>query len=140
MTEIPLIQVMFGPSDSALDDEQRLQFSQQVLPELRRLDEVEQADRAENLEAETGMKGFETLVGFLTAEVTLPHMKEFAGWLGDRFSDQPMKVKVKVGDQEVEIEARSSQELAEVEAVANRLLASMSINTSTDGSTKGTRA
>lgn len=140
MTEIPLIQVTFGPSDAALDDEQRLQFSQRVLPELRGLDEVEQADRAENGSTETGMKGFDTLVGFLNADVTLPNLKAFAGWMGDRFSDQPMKVKVKVGEQEVEIEARSSQELAEVEAVANRLLASMSINTSTDGSAKGTRA
>ena len=136
MTENPLIQVMFGPSDASLDDEQRLQFSQQMLPELRRLDEVERADRAENFSTETGMKGFETLVGFLTAEVTLPNMKEFAGWLGDRFSDQPMKVKVKVGDQKVEIEARSSKELAEVEIIANRLLASMN----SDGSGKGTRA
>ena len=136
MTENPLILVMFGPSNVALDDEQRLQFSQQVLPELRRLDEVERADRSENLSVETGMKGFEKLVGFLIAEVTLPNMTEFAGWLSDRFSDQPMKVKVKVGDQEVEIEARSSKELAEVEIIANRLLSSMN----TDGSAKGTRA
>jgi len=128
MTETPLIQITFGPADPELDDDQRLQFSKRLLPEVQDLDEVQRADRAENLNTEAGMKGFETLVGFLTADVTLSNLNEFAGWMGDRFSDQPMKVKVKVGAQEAELEARSAKELAEVEATANRLLAVMMAN------------
>ena len=45
--------------------------------------------------------------------------------MGDRFSDQPMKVKVRVGEQEVELEARSRKELTELEQVATTLLAAM---------------
>ncbi|MEB3355347.1 MAG: hypothetical protein VKK04_01275 [Synechococcales bacterium] len=125
MTDQPLIQITFGLDDPDLDDDQRLQFSKRVLDELRDLDEVERADRAEVLIPEEGVKGFETLLGFLTAEVTLPNLKDFAGWMGDRFSDQPMKLKVKVGEQEVELEAKSQKELAQVEQVAQKLLKTM---------------
>jgi len=125
MTEDLRVQITFGLSDPDLEDEERLRFSKQVLPELRDLDEVERADRTEVMSPESGMKGFETLVGFLTADVTVPMLKDFAGWMGDRFSDQPMKVKVKVGEQEVELEARSRKELEAVEQTAQGLLATM---------------
>lgn len=125
MSDQPLIQITFGLSDPELEESDRLQFSKRVLPELRDLDEVERADRAEVLSSEAGMKGFETLMGFLTAEVTLPNLTGFLGWMGDRFSDQPMKLKVKVGEQEVELEASSRQELAAIEQTAQNLLATM---------------
>ena len=125
MTDYPLIQLTFGLSDPDLDDDERLKFSKRVLPELRDLDEVERADRTEVVSSDAGEKGFTTLVGFLTAEVTLSNLKEFAGWMGDRFSDQPMKVTVKVGEQEVSLEARSQKELAQVEQTAHTLLAAL---------------
>jgi len=84
MTEDLRVQITFGLSDPDLEDEERLRFSKQVLPELRDLDEVERADRTEVMSPESGMKGFETLVGFLTADVTVPMLKDFAGWMGDR--------------------------------------------------------
>ena len=125
MTEYQVVQITFGLSDPDLEDDERLRFSKQVLPELRDLDEVERADRTEVMSPESGMKGFETLAGFLTADVTVPMLKDFAGWMGDRFSDQPMTVKVKVGEQEVELEARSRKELEAVEQTAQGLLATM---------------
>jgi len=126
MTEQPSIEITFGSSDPELEDDERLRFSKRILSELRDLDEVERAERTENESSESGEKGFATLVGFLTADVTLSNLKEFTGWMGDRFSDQPMKVKVKVGEQEVELEARSKAELAQIEDVANSLLTKMS--------------
>jgi len=125
MTEQTTIQITFGLSNLDLDDDERLQFSKRMLPELRALDEVERAERTERISSESGEKGFATLLGFLTADITLPNLKEFVGWMSDRFSDQSMKVKVKVGDQEVELEARSQAELAQVEDVATSLLAKM---------------
>jgi hypothetical protein len=125
MTEQPSIKITFGLSNPNIEDDERLQFSKRVLSELRNLDEVKRADRTEKESSESGEKGFTTLVGFLTAEVTLSNLKKFTGWMGDRFSDQPMRVKVKVGDQEVELEARSKTELAQVEQVASSLLAKM---------------
>lgn len=129
----PLIQITFGLSNPDLDDDERQQFSKRVLPELRDLDEVERADRATVLIPEEGVKGFETLLGFLTAEVTLPNLKDFAGWMSDRFADQPMTVKVKVGEQEVELVANSRQELAQVEQTAQNLLAAMQDKGTKDG-------
>ena len=78
MTEPPLVQITFGLNDPELEESERRQFSQRVLSELRDLAEVDRADRTEVATPEAGMKGFATLVGFLTAEVTLPHLKEFA--------------------------------------------------------------
>ena len=129
----PLIQLTFGLSNLDIDDDKRLQFSKHVLPELRDLDEVERADRAEASSSDAGEKGFSTLVGFLTADVTLPNLNAFTDWMGDRFSDQPMKVTVKVGEQEVELEARSKTELAQIEQVANSLLAKMKGDGVADG-------
>ena len=133
MTDQPLIQLTFGLSNLDIDDDERLKFSKRVLPELRDLDEVERADRTEASSSDTGEKGFSTLVGFLTADVTLPNLNAFTSWMGDRFSDQPMKVKVKVGEQEVELEARSKTELAQIEHVANSLLAKMKGSGVVDG-------
>jgi len=63
MTEDLRVQITFGLSDPDLEDDERLRFSKQVLPELRDLDEVERADRTEVMSPESGMKGFETLAG-----------------------------------------------------------------------------
>ncbi|MEM9451306.1 MAG: hypothetical protein AAGA75_22600 [Cyanobacteria bacterium P01_E01_bin.6] len=125
MTEQSLIQITFGLSNPELEDDDRLRFSKRILPELRDLDEVERAERVEAFSSETGEKGFVTLIGFLTADVTLSNLKEFADWMGDRFSDQPMKVTVTVGDQAVELEARSRAEIAQIEQTAHNLLAAM---------------
>lgn len=132
MTKQPAIQITFGLSNPELDENERLQFSKRVLPELRNLDEVERAERTERMSSGAGEKGFATILGFLTADITLPNLKEFLGWLSDRFSDQSMRIKVKVGEQEVELEARSQAELAQVEEVAASLLAKMNLGNSSD--------
>jgi hypothetical protein len=125
MTEQPTIQITFGPSDPELEEDERLQFQQRVLRELRDLDEVDRVERTERESTETGEKGFATLVGFLTADVTLSNLKEFKDWFSDRFADQPMKVRVKVGEQEVELEASSQAELEQLESIAGSLLEKM---------------
>jgi hypothetical protein len=90
------------------------------------LDEVEKADRAEDLNPEAGSKSvFATLIGVLTAEVSMKNVKSFLGFLGDRLADKPMKISVKVGDKEVNISAKSRKELLESERIAKDLLAAM---------------
>lgn len=118
-----MIQITFGLSNA--DEGDRLRFSKQVLPELRDLEEVQRADRTEVMAAEDGTKGFETLLGFLTAEVTRESLTEFFKWMGDRFADKTLKVAVKVGEKEIELEATSRKELDDLEQRATRLLAAM---------------
>ncbi len=81
-----IIQFTFGLDDPELEDEERLKFAKKLLPELRNLDEVERASRAEDLTPEAGSKpGFATLIGTLTAQVSFKNIKGFLGFLGDRF-------------------------------------------------------
>ena len=71
-----MIQFTFGLDDPELEDEERLKFSKTLLRELRNLDEVERADRTEDLDPEAGSKpGFATLIGTLTAEVSLENIR-----------------------------------------------------------------
>ncbi|NEU74488.1 hypothetical protein PI95_018460 [Hassallia byssoidea VB512170] len=125
MTGEPIIKFTFAVSDPELDDERRQKIANKLLQEIRDLDEVEKADRAEDLNPEAGSKGFATLIGVLTAEVSMKNVKSFLGFLGDRLADKPMKISVKVGDKEVNIEAKSRKELLESERIAKDLLAAM---------------
>ncbi len=123
MTQEPTIQLIFGIDEPELDDEEKQELTQKLLRQLRALDEVERADRTEDLNPEEGSKpGMATLMGFLTLEVNRKNLGKLLKWLGDRVGDKSMKVRVRVGEHEIELEAKSEQELAKAEAIADRLL------------------
>ncbi len=85
MRDETTIQFTFGLDESEFEDEQRQKFAQKMLKELRNLDEVEKADRTEDLTPEAGSKpGFATLIGSITALVNVKDIKAFFGFLGDR--------------------------------------------------------
>ncbi len=123
------VEITFGLSDPELEDEQALKFARKLLPELRQLDEVEKADRTEDVDPEAGVEkadrtedvdpeagakmGLATIVGLLTSHVNTRNLKNFLGWLSDRVPDKPIKLKMKYGGNEIEIEAKSSEELKE---------------------------
>lgn len=122
MADSPLVQFIFGLDAPDVEDDERLRFARQLLPELRQLDEVEQADRVEDTDLEDGSKGFATLIGWLTADVSIENIKGFLAWLGSGLADKPVTVKVKMGDREVELE---SDKLTDPEATALRLIAAL---------------
>jgi hypothetical protein len=126
MTEELKIKFTFSLEDPELDDERRRKIASKLLSEIRDLDEVEKADRAEDLNSEMGGKpGLATLIGVLTAEVSIKNVKGFLSFLADRLGDKPMKISLKLGDKEVNIEAKSRQELLEGERIVKDLLAAM---------------
>ncbi|MBS9390388.1 MAG: hypothetical protein HEQ33_16435 [Dolichospermum sp. WA123] len=125
MTDDYTIQFTFAVNDPELDDDRRLKIARQLLPELRKQDEVVKADLTEDLNSEAGSKGFATLIGVLTAQVSIKNIKTFLAFLGDRLGDKPIELTVKVGDKEVSIKAKSRQELLESEKIAQNLLAAM---------------
>jgi hypothetical protein len=126
MTGEPNIQFTFAVDDPELDDERRQKIANKLLREIRDLDEVEKADRAEDLKPEAGSKpGFATLIGVLTAEVSIKNVKGFLSFLGDRLGDKPIKITVEIGDKKVNIEAKSRQELLESERIVKALLGEM---------------
>jgi hypothetical protein len=108
------VEITFGLSDPELEDEEAVRFTRRLLPELRQLDEVEKADRTEDVDPEAGAKmGLATIVGLLTSHVNTRNLKNFLGWLSDRVPDKPIKLKMKYGGNEIEIEAKNSEELKE---------------------------
>lgn len=126
MTDQPTIQFTFAVNDPELDDAERQEIARKLLRELRQLDEVENVDFAKESELEAGAKSaLATIVGVLTAEVSIENIQKVLGFIGDRIPNKPVVIKVKVGEQEVEIEAKSRKELAEAEKVANNLLKQM---------------
>jgi len=126
MTEERTIQFTFAVDDPELDDNRRQKIASNLLRELRDLDEVEKAYLTEDLHPEPGSKpGFATLIGFITAKVSIQNIKGFLSFLSDRLGDKPLEITVKVGDKEVSIKAKSRQELLESEKIAKELLAAM---------------
>ncbi|HAJ59450.1 MAG TPA: sugar ABC transporter permease [Cyanobacteria bacterium UBA8543] len=83
-----------------------------LLPQIREVDGVEQADLVPVEEAPPGSKalgGF--LWGLLMAEVNPANIKALFGFLGDRLGGQPIKMNVKASDgRELNIEASSQAE------------------------------
>lgn len=123
-----IIEFTFGLDAPEIEDSEKLQFTKNLLPELRGLDEVNRAERAKKLAPEADSKpGFETLLGVLTAEVSLKNVKKFLGFLGDRLKDKPIKGTIKMGDniKEIQFEVKSRQELAEFEKTALKLIEAM---------------
>ncbi len=98
MTGEAIIKFTFAVEDPELDDERRQKIANKLLREIRDLDEVEKADRTEDLNPEAGSKsGFATLIGVLTAEVSMKNVKSFLGFLGERLADKPIKISIKEG-------------------------------------------
>lgn len=122
MDDSTLVRFTFGLDAPDLEEVERLRFARQLLPEVRQVDEVERADRLEDDTSEEGTKGFTTLAGWLTADVSAKNITGFLGWMGSRFADKPVKVKVKVGDKEVELE---TDKITDPEATALKLIAAL---------------
>ena len=126
MTDKPTVEFTFAVNDPELDDKERQEIARKLLRELRQLDEVENADFAKDSKLEPGAKSvLATIVGVLTAEVSIENIQKVLGFIGDRIPNKPVVIKVKVGEQEVEIEAKSRKELEDAERVVRQLLEQM---------------
>lgn len=120
------VQFILELDNPELEDGQKLKFSKNLLRDLRDLDEVEKADRTEDLTSEEGSKaGLDTLIGSVKALVPVKKVKEFFEYLKDLLQNKPIKVSVKVGKNETKIEANNTQELAEAEKTVLNLIAAM---------------
>lgn len=129
MTDQPTIQLTFAVNDPELEDEQRQEIARKLLRQLKQLDEVEKAELAKDEELEEGARSvLSTLVGVLTAEVSIENIQKVLAFIGDRIPNKPLIIKVKVGNQEIEIEAKSRKELEAAEKVVSQLLDQMQGN------------
>jgi hypothetical protein len=106
------IQVTISLSDPALDDEELQEAVENLLPQIREVDGVEEADLVAVEKAPQGSKalgGF--LLGMLMTEVKPSNIKALFGFLSDRFGGKPIKLNLKTPDgRELSIEASSQAE------------------------------
>ncbi|HEY9708711.1 MAG TPA: hypothetical protein V6D48_10955 [Oculatellaceae cyanobacterium] len=106
------IQVTISLQEAGLDDEEVQAEVENLLPQIREVDGVEDANLVPVEEAPPGSKalgGF--LWGLLLAEVNPANIKALFGFLGDRLGGQPIKLNLKAPDgRELNIEASSQAE------------------------------
>ncbi len=112
MTDSSNITLTIAFTDPDLDSEELETQAQNLLLQLKDLDEVETADRVLDPHPPAGNKAIGgILVGLLTAEVSGANFKKLCSFLGDRLGNKPIKLKVKAPDgRELELEASSQQE------------------------------
>ncbi len=122
MTDPQLIQFAFTVDDPELDDQERNAIAMQLLSQLRQIDEVESVERTEAVNPEVGSRAaLETLIGFLTIEISRENLQKVLAWLHNRVTPKPLKIVVG----EVTIEVQSSEDLAKAEQTVINILREM---------------
>lgn len=111
--------------DSGLAIEEKDEEAQNLLDQMRGLDEVESVSRVLDLnppEASKALGGF--LVGLLTAEVSSENIKKLMTFLGDRLGNKPIELEVEANGKKLKVKASSQAELAAAIEAAQKFVAS----------------
>jgi Effector Associated Constant Component 1 len=120
MTDAPLVEIIVDFQDPNASHDQQEKLTQNLLQQLRGLDDVE-VDRLTDPHPPDGSRGGAFLWGLLQAKVSYDNIKTVLGFVGDRLGNKPLKVKVKRADgQEIELEASSRAELEAAADIAER--------------------
>ena len=118
------IEVTISLSDPDMDDEELQAEVENLLPQVREVDGVEQATLVTVEKAPPGSKalgGF--LLGMLTAEVNPKNIKALFGFLGDRLGGKSIEMTVKTPDgRELSVKASSQAEFEFVMQQAQEFL------------------
>ncbi|MEL7039154.1 MAG: hypothetical protein AAFO04_26620 [Cyanobacteria bacterium J06592_8] len=119
MTDSELIQFSFTVDDPELDDEERNAIALQLLPQLQQIDEVESIERTTVKDPQVGSRvGLETLIGFLTIEISRENLQKVLGWLHNRVKPRIIEIVV----EDVKIKVQSSEDLAQAEQTVINIL------------------
>jgi hypothetical protein len=100
----------FNDPDSGA--EERDEQVQQILNELKQMDEVESVGRVLDPNPPGGNKalgGF--LAGLLMAEINVANAQKLMGYLGDRLGGKPIELSVEANGKKLTVKAHSREEL-----------------------------
>jgi hypothetical protein len=119
-----LVEVTFALDDPSLDDNERQEFVNKLLPQLREQGDAESVERAEDLSSEVGSKGgLDKLIGVLTAKkVPLDKVVSFMGFVGEKFAEKSMKLHMKDGDFELILETTGEKAILAAERFVSAVL------------------
>ncbi|MEH2410583.1 sugar ABC transporter permease [Nostoc sp.] len=112
MTATSNVQVTISLAELGLDDEELQTEVENLLPQLREVDGVENADLVAVENAPKGTKSISGFVwGLLKAQINASNIKSLFKFLSDRFGNKPIKIGVKAPDgRELNIEASGREE------------------------------
>lgn len=113
------------PSHPDLPPEHLDRLTTTLFQDLKSLDEVEQVERIPDPNAPVGGMGGGTLMGILTAEVSLANIRALGGYLGRKFSSKPIDLEIEVSEtgRKIKLTGVRPEDLDQVVAAAERLAA-----------------
>lgn len=111
MTIASNIKVTISLSEAGLDEEELQAEVENLLPQLRELDGIEDVNLIPITEAPQGSKAFGGFLwGLLNAELNPANLKALFGFLSDRFTGKTIKMEVEANGKKLMIEASSKVE------------------------------
>ena len=112
VSTMPSINITIKFNDPDLEPEEQEQQVQQLMTELKQMDEVETVDHVLDPNPPEGNKalgGF--LAGLLVTEVNVANAKKLMGFLGDRLGGKPIEMTVEANGKKLVVKAHSREEL-----------------------------
>jgi hypothetical protein len=118
------IKLTINFNDPDLDLEERDEQAQQLMAELRQMDEIESVDRVQDPNPPEGNKAIGgLLVGLLMAEINVANAQKLMGYLGDRLGGKPIELEVEANGKKLKVSAHSREELEAAIAAAQKFIA-----------------
>ncbi|NMG21245.1 hypothetical protein [Brasilonema bromeliae] len=106
------VKLTIALKDSGLDDEELDRLTQNLLQEIKDLDELEQVNRVAVAETPQGAKSLGSfLLGMLQVEVSVANIKKLLGFVGDSLGNKPIEFEVEANGKKLKLKAYSQQEL-----------------------------
>ena len=112
-------------NDPNLDNDKLEAQAQNLLSQMRDLDEIETVDRVLDPNPPKGNKAIGgMLVGLLTAQVNLANAQKLLGFLGDRLVNKSIKLEIEANGKKLKVKASSQAELESAIAAAQKFVSS----------------
>jgi hypothetical protein len=124
MTGEPTVTLTIAFNDPDLDSEELDAQAQNLLAQMRDLDEIETVDRVLDPNPPEGNKAIGgMLVGLLMAEVSVANFKKLGGFLGDRLGGKVIELEVEANGKKLKVKANSREELGAAIEAAQKFVA-----------------
>jgi hypothetical protein len=124
MFENSNIKLTIAFNDPELDSDELEEQAQNLLAQMRDLDEIEIVDRVLDPNPPEGNKAVGAiLVGLLTAQVNKENVQKIMGFLFERIGPKPIELEVEANGKKLKVKASSQTELAAAIEAAQKFLA-----------------
>jgi hypothetical protein len=112
-------------NDPNLNSDELEAQAQNLLAQMRDLDEIETVDRVLDPNPPKGNKAIGgMLVGLLTAQVNLANAQKLMGFLGDRLVNKSIELEIEANGKKLKVKASSQAELEAAIAAAQKFVSS----------------